>query len=143
MKVKRADVLLKIIAAAEGEPLTPAQLQKVAFRVGMECSEYMPVDYYTFRKYDYGPFSAEIYRDAEQLECDGKITITINARGGWKEYAATVRGYMTELEDFPEEVSSFILDKVNWARELSFQELVREVYKMYPAYRENSVFQGW
>ena len=141
--MKRADLLLKIIAAAEGEPLTPAQLQKVAFRVGMECSEYMPDDYYSFRKYDYGPFSADIYRDAEQLEREGKITISIDARGGWKEYAATVRGYMTALEDIPEEVSSFILDKVNWARELSFQELVREVYKMYPAYRENSVFQGW
>ena len=44
--IKRADLLLKIIAAADGEPLTPAQLQKVAFRVEMECSEYMPDDYY-------------------------------------------------------------------------------------------------
>lgn len=140
--MKRTDLLLKIITAAEGKPLTPAQLQKVAFLLGMQCSNYMPDDYYSFRKYDYGPFSAEIYRDAEQLEREGKITIFINSRGGWREYAATVRGFMTEIEDMPEEVSSFIVDKVKWARELSFQELVREVYKMYPEYRENSVFQG-
>ena len=141
--MKRADLLLKIIAAAEGKPLTPAQLQKVAFLLGMQCSDYMPDDYYSFRKYDYGPFSAEVYRDAEQLEREGMITIFINSRGGWREYAATVQGYMTEIEDMPEEVSSFIVNKVKWARELSFQELVREIYKMYPAYRENSVFQEW
>ena len=140
--MKRADLLLKIIAAGEGKPLTPAQLQKVAFLLGMECSKYMPNDYYQFRKYDYGPFSAEIYHDAEQLEREGKITIFINSRGGWREYAATVRGFMTEIEDMPVEVTSFIVNKVKWARELSFQELVREIYKMYPAYRENSVFQG-
>ena len=140
--MKRADLLLKIIAAAEGKPLTPAQLQKVAFLLGMECSNYMPDDYYKFRKYDYGPFSAEIYRDAEQLEREGKITIFINPRGGWREYAATVRGFMTEIEDIPEEVSAFIVDKVGWARGLSFQQLVRAVYQMYPSFRENSVFQG-
>ncbi|MYD10277.1 MAG: hypothetical protein F4X02_09570 [Chloroflexi bacterium] len=141
--MKRTDLLLKIIAAAEGEPLTPAQLQKVAFRLGMECSSYMPDDYYQFRKYDYGPFSAEIYRDAERLERDGKIRISINPKGGWREYAATVRGYTTELEDLPEEVSSFITENVNWARSLTFQQLVRAIYKDYPEFRENSVFQEW
>ena len=140
--MKRADLLLKIIAAADREPLTPAQLQKVAFRVGMECSEYMPEDYYSLRKYDYGPFSADIYKDAEQLEREGKIRISIHPRGGWREYAATMRGSQTELPDIPEAVSSFIVDKVTWARGLSFPQLVREVYRMYPDYRENSVFGG-
>ena len=140
--MNRTDLLLKIITAANGYPLTPAQLQKVAFRLRMECSEYMPDNFYAFRKYDYGPFSADIYRDAEQLEREGKITISVNPRGGWREYAATMSGMMTEMGDISEEVSSYIVDKVGWARSRTFQELVREVYKMYPAYRENSVFQG-
>ena len=93
--MKRADLLLKIIAAAEGQPLTPAQLQKVAFLLGMERSDYMPDDYYQFRKYDYGPFSDEVYRDAEQLEREGKIIIFVNSKGGWREYAATVKGFTT------------------------------------------------
>ena len=140
--MKRADLLLKIIAAADREPLTPAQLQKVAFRVAMECSEYMPEDYYCFRKYDYGPFSAEIYQDAEQLEREGKIRTSIHPRGGWREYAATVRGTNTELADIPDAVSSVIVDIVTWARSLTFQQLIREIYRMYPEYRENSVFSG-
>ena len=109
--MKRADLLLKIIAAAEGQPLTPAQLQKVAFLLGMEFCEQLPDDYYEFRKYDYGPFCAEVYHDAEQLEHEGKIAISINRRGGWQEYAATVRGYRADLEDIPREMSRHSLKR--------------------------------
>ncbi len=140
--MKRLDLLLKIIAAADGEKVTPAQLQKVAFLVGMEFPQGVPSDYYEFQKYDYGPFSADVYRDAEQLEREGKIMISVHQRGGWREYAVTVRGSRTDLKDIPKDVSSYITDTVRWARELSFPQLVREIYLRFPAYRENSVFQG-
>ncbi|MDE2858524.1 MAG: hypothetical protein OXN94_11825 [Chloroflexota bacterium] len=139
--MKRLDLLLKIIAAADGEKVTPAQLQKVAFLVGMEFPHEVPSDYYEFQKYDYGPFSADVYRDAEQLDREGKITISVHSRGGWKEYAATVRGSRIDLKDIPVEMKTFIEDKVSWARGLSFQQLVREVYIQFPEYRENSAFQ--
>lgn len=135
--------MLKIIAAAEGQPLTPAQLQKVAFLLGMEFRERLPDDYYDFRKYDYGPFCAEVYHDAELLEHEGKVSISINRRGGWQEYAATVSGYRTKLQDIPKDMSVFIEKKVSWARGLSFQQLVRAIYQDFPEYRENSVFQEW
>ena len=67
----RLDVLLKIITAAEGDPISPVQLQKVAFLVGQECADYMPTPYYKFEPYDYGPFSAKLYQDAEILEKQG------------------------------------------------------------------------
>ena len=141
--MNRADLLLKIIAAANGEPLTPAQLQKVAFLVGMEFHDQLPADYYVFSKYDYGPFCADVYHDAELLEQEGKVFISTNRRGGWREYAATVKGYRTELEDVSPDISEFIKEKVSWARELSFQQLVRAIYREFPAYRENSAFQEW
>ena len=140
--MKRIDLLLKIIASAEGEPLTPAQLQKVAFRLGKERPSHMPADYYRFRKYDYGPFSAQVYSDAEQLEREGKIFISLHPRGGWRQYSATLAGIQTVAQNIPDEVATYIRDTVRWARGLSFQELVREVYRMYPSFRENSVFQG-
>ena len=56
--MKREDLLLRIIAAAQGERLTPAQLQKVAFLLGKQYADQMPGDYYEFEKYDYGPFFA-------------------------------------------------------------------------------------
>lgn len=139
--MERLDLLLKIIAAADGEKVTPAQLQKVAFLVGMEFPQEVPSDYYEFRKYNYGPFSADVYRDAEQLDREGKISISIHPRGGWREYAATVKGSRIDLKQIPAEMTVFIEDKVNWALGLSFQELVRAIYIEFPEYRENSVFQ--
>lgn len=139
--MKRADLLLKIIAAADGQPLTPAQLQKVAFYVGMKFASELP-EYYEFRKYDYGPFCVDVYRDAEKLERAGKVIISIHPRGGWRQYSATLAGIRAELNDIPEDVSNYIVDKVRWAREVSFPELVRAVYREFPQYRENSVFSG-
>ena len=141
--MRRADLLLRIIAAADGEKLTPAQIQKVAFLLGMKYREFLPDDYYEFRKHDYGPFCADVYRDAELLEHEGKVFITINQRGGWKEYAATVRGYRAELEAIPKDMSAFIDEKVSWARGLSFQQLIRAIYQEFPDFRENSAFQEW
>lgn len=140
--MQRTDLLLKIIAAAEGRSLTPVQLQKVAFLLGEEYRDAMPNDYYSFRKYDYGPFSAAVYADAEQLEREGVIAISINSRGGWREYSATVAGIAADVEDIPEVMASYIEETVKWAMQLSFQQLVREVYKRFPQYRENSVFNG-
>lgn len=142
MKIRRADLLLKIIAAAEGEYVTPVQMQKVAFLVMMQFKEQLPEDYYSFQKYAYGPFCVDIYHDAEALQRKGLISISINQRGRWKQYAATVAGIKEILEKIPDDIAVFIEDTVDWARPLSFQELVRAIYQQYPAYRENSVFQG-
>lgn len=139
--MKRADLLLKIIAAANGEALTPTQLQKVAFYVGMKFGSQLS-DYYRFKKYDYGPFCVDVYRDAEKLERKGTVMISIHPRGGWRQYSATLAGVRAELNDIPDEISTYIVEKVQWARGLSFQELVRQVYREFPEYRENSVFQG-
>ena len=140
--MKRTDLLLKIIAAAEGAKVTPVQLQKVAFYVAMEFPTRLPKDYYIFRKYDYGPFSAKVYTDAEKLEQCGYISISLNQGGGWREYAATVQGMKVDLTGIPSDVSEFIVDKVHWAQGLTFQQLVRAVYMEYPEFREKSVFQG-
>ena len=140
--MNRTDLLLRIVAAANGKPLTPVQLQKVAFLVGQEFEGELPAEFYSFRKYDYGPFSAAVYADAEQLERDGLMAISINPRGGWREYAATVEGIEADFTDIPEAITSFIEETVQWAMQLSFQQLVREIYKRFPQYRQNSVFNG-
>lgn len=142
MTIKRADLLLKIIAAAEGEPLTPAQLQKVAFLVAKKFPDDVPANYYRFQKYDYGPFCVDIYRDAESLERDGLVLITINQGGGWQEYSASYQAGAYEFDAISDRISRYIKETVTWARSISFQELVRSIFIDYPEYRENSVFQS-
>ena len=138
----RLDVLLKIITAAEGDPISPVQLQKVAFLVGQECADYMPAPYYKFEPYDYGPFSAKLYQDAEILEKQGLVSINVNSNGGWKEYSATFRSSSEDTSSIPEIVTDYIDRAVEWAMKLTFRELVSSIYDNYPEYRENSIFNG-
>ena len=138
----RTDVLLKIITAAEGDPITPVQLQKIAFLVGEECAKFVPESYYEFVPYDYGPFCIDIYRDAELLEERGLVSIDLNRTGGWKEYRATFRSSGANTSSIPKIVAGYIETAVKWAMELSFRELVSSIYHHYPEYRENSIFNG-
>ena len=138
----RSDLLLKIIKAAEGDPLTPAQLQKTAFLVGQECEDYVPESYYKFVPYDYGPFCVDIYRDAEMLAEQGLVAIDTNPTGGWKEYRATYRSGSVDANSIPDKVADYIKTAVEWAMRLTFRELVSSIYHHYPEYRENSIFNG-
>ena len=142
VEMQRIDLLLSIIAAAKGAKVTPVQLQKIAFLVGEKFGEERLGSYYRFRKYDYGPFSADVYADAEQLEREGLVVISMHPRGGWREYSATHQGLECAFNDLQEDIAEYIREKVSWAKELSFQQLVRAVYKEFPDFRENSVFQG-
>ena len=138
----RQDLLLGIIAAADGARLTPTQLQKVAFLLGEEFRDEMPEDYYRFEEEAFGPFSDDVYSDAEALRRAGRIDISINLDGGWKEYAFIGRGNRDMLARIPKHIASYIDDTTRWARQIGFWELVREIIRRYPEYREYSVFAG-
>lgn len=139
----RKDWLLLVIAAAKGQEFTPAQLQKSMFLLGEERREAVNEDFYEFEPYHYGPFCLDVYLDAEALEKQGLIAIHINRNGRWQEYRATDEGIGRAValkESAEEEVVQFIRDKVAWARGMSFQELIKNIYRQYPDYRKNSVF---
>ena len=141
-KLKRTDILLHIIVSAQGDPISPVQLQKVAFLVGQECPNDVPSDYYRFVPYDYGPFCSEIYQDVEELEQQGYITISPNHYGTRKEYCATFRSSDVDFSSIPESVAEYIPRLVDWAKRLSFRELVSAIYQKYPGYGVNSIFSG-
>jgi uncharacterized protein YwgA len=142
--MNRRDWALLVIAAGKGRALTPVQLQKCLFLVGQEFQEVTGPDYYDFIAYDYGPFSIDVYRDAETLESEGLVIIQPNKSGRWKEYAASALG-LSEAEkmsyDLEPNLTRSIDEIVDWARQLSFQALVKEIYRRYPEFRVNSVFQ--
>ena len=75
--MEKKDWNMLAIAAAEGEPLGPVQLQKSLFLLGkMRLAEAASSGFYEFAKYHYGPFSREIYWDAEALEGEGLVVIS-------------------------------------------------------------------
>lgn len=134
---------LLALAAAKGKTLSPVQLQKTLFLVGKRFEDELD-EFYTFRAYDYGPFSKDIYSDARQLAAEGMVAISEAPWGRWSEYAATEAG-LSEVErvadDVPDEVRDYIDRVVEWARSLSFQQLLRAVYAKYPDYQDKSVFK--
>jgi len=134
----KRDWTLLAIAAADGEALSPVQLQKVLFLLG-EFKLKGRNNFYNFIPYNYGPFDPEIYRDAEALEADRLVTV--QAGGRWKQYAATPRGLaLAERLNADADALDYLRRVVKWARSLTFQELVTAIYKRFPEYRVNSVF---
>jgi uncharacterized protein len=142
--LKRIDWNLLMLAAAEGQRLQPVQMQKVLFLFGKGLSEAAACGYYDFHPYNYGAFDPAVYWDAEKLASQGLASVTRVGPSGWREFAATLAGLERAAEVSkradPRTVD-YLRRLVHWARNLSFPDLVRAVYKAHPETRANSIFR--
>jgi hypothetical protein len=144
MLTPRDWTLLAIDAASPGA-LTPVQLQKALFLIGrrLDHSQLTAPSFYVFRPYDYGPFSAAVYADAEALEAEGLAHIDLSGQNRYRRYSATVAGraHAAALAVDPK-LRDFVTRLVAWTRALSFEQLVSAIYAEYPEMKVNSVFAG-
>lgn len=141
----RKDWLLLAIAASGKKGLSPVVMQKVLFLLGKQMPRAVGEGYYTFKPYNYGPFTTEIYTDASQLESDGLIVSVQQAGRSWSQLLLTPAGadVVNHIhETAPKDAISYLEKLVEWAIPLSFQDLVGHVYQLYPDMKQNSVFQG-
>jgi uncharacterized protein len=146
MTSNRRTILLAVLAEANGGRFTPTQLQKALFLISRNIPDAFEARAtYTFTPYNYGPFDAAIYRDAEALASEAKVDIALASAGRWKEYAASqagVREGKAVLEQLSPNHKEYIQRVTVWVRSLSFQQLVKAIYDSYPEMRANSIFQG-
>ena len=140
----RECILIAIVAAAGEGGLDRVQLQKSVFLVGEEFNGRLPADFYQFQPYMYGPFAQEVYADVERL-CDGMVIEALSGTGGRPSYrlAPGATTGLCGLSDLSENLASGIRQIVGWVTGMSFDELVRAIYHLYPEQRENSVFQDY
>ena len=136
-EVSRSEILLAIIAAADGKELSRVHLQKVAFLVSEEFKGRLPSDFYTFDKYDYGPFCIDIYNDTEMLHYWGRIRIKPSDEGSEERYTASKDVSFDGLQ-LDEDIKRYIKNTVDWVADMTFGQLVRAVYKLYPEFLERS-----
>ena len=140
----RKDIVLIVIESASDEGLSPLQLQKGLFIIGQSQLNGLPLDFYAFRPYNYGPFCEEIYHDTDTLVEEGMVFNIPVAGQSWSKYVITLKG-QTRGEEIKKEnnigLVEYINDTVQWVKSLDFSELLRAIYAKYPEYRVNSVFQ--
>ena len=140
IEVSNSDILLAIIAAADGKEVSRAHLQKVAFLVSEEFRDRLPEGFYKFDKYDYGPFCIDIYNDTVMLDYWGQIRARLGKERRDERYAAADGLSLDDLR-LDADIKRYIKSTVAWAIDMSFGQLVRAIYRMYPEYLERSKFR--
>lgn len=137
----KENVLIAIVAAAGETGLDRVQLQKSMFLAGEELAEDLPSDFYQFRPYMYGPFSQEIYSDVERLS-DGLAVETATDERGRTSYRLAHEA-SAGLPSLSDDLDSGIKRIVAWVQSMSFNELVRAIYFLYPDQQQNSIFPDY
>jgi len=143
-RMNKYDWLLLTLNAAGKDGLSPVQLQKSLFIFSKNMPEEIHETFYHFVPYNYGPFDQTIYSDAEKLDREGLGRIHFFSNRKWPMYYVTPTGHEKAkrlIEGLAPETIEYLEKVVAWVRSLSFQSLVRTVYKHFPEFKVNSVFQ--
>ena len=137
MMPTRTEWLLSFIAGAEDDDswIDRIRIMKGIFLFQAETDAPTAVNY-TFRPYDYGPFTPEIYRDLEALTGAGYI---VESSGG-SAYRATQQGreHLATLK-FPPKPQQALMEKRVEVLDLNFRELLKRVYSAHPKSASRSV----
>jgi hypothetical protein len=140
----RKSFTLWVLALAEGRLFSPVQLQKSVFLIAKKLpSSLLPSNFYQFEADNYGPFCGAIYDDVRALAAEGLASIS-PAAGNYPQYSATEEGVLQGkafAERLPSEVVEYCRNLVRWVRAQSFNGLISAIYREYPEYKVNSIFQ--
>ena len=137
----RERVLIAIVAAAGDTGLDRGQLQKSVFLVGQEFDEKLPSDFYQFAPYMYGPFTQDVYSDVERLS-DGRMVETLTGKRGRVAYRLAPDA-SAGLGSLPDDLEAGVGRIVEWVKSMTFNELVRAIYYLYPEQQRASVFDDY
>jgi len=138
----RQDWVLLALNFGGAKGLSPVQLQKSLFLLGMEVPEVGPRNFYEFYAHNYGPFCKEIYTDAEHLAQENLIVIERTPSHSMFLITAIGEARVAHIKpEVPPRTWEYLRTAVEWTQQQSFSGLIRAIYDKYPAYRINSVFQ--
>jgi len=136
------DWLLLLFDGA-ARPLDRVRIQKSLFLFA-ERSKALASEKYDFVPYHYGPFSFGIYPDLDRLVAQGLLRLELETASTSPRYALTAAG-VSAVEELsrsaPPERLALLRSLREWVTERSFRNLLNDVYRLYPRYAVNSIFQ--
>ena len=145
MPLSRDQITLVVLSLADGGTFTPVQIQKALFLASDKVPDaFEHNSHYDFQPYDYGPFDARVYSDAQGLEIRGLAQINQQPGSRWRTYAASPAGIAEgrRLAGLLSREQREVLERIaHLVRSLSFNDLVSAIYRAYPHMRERSVFR--
>lgn len=141
---ERGDWILLALLVANGHKLTAVKLQKSLFLLGERRAREVGDDYYAFQPYHYGPFDADVYHDADELEDCGLIEVDREHGRSLRRYVLTQRGRRAAQKAVARRsarAQEYLARVVEWVQPLPFNVLVRAIYDEFPSMRVNSIFE--
>lgn len=142
--MERSHWALLVLNEARPSGLSPLQLQKSLFLIGKKLPGEVGDSYYEFIPYNYGPFDARVYSDAQSL-VNSNLVQRIQVSGkNWSYYTITPPGHdlaeHLKENEISQRASVYVTQVVKWVQSLSFAQLLSAIYKAYPEYKAKSVF---
>ena len=123
----------------------PIRIQKTLFKLAREAG-LPPGEQYQFRPYNWGPFSAAIYQDIDDLVEAGLVERVPKPGVSWANYRLTTEGEQEAMR-LREEAERNSLENLQgistWVRERPFGKLLQDLYSDYPDMAQNSLFQQY
>jgi len=141
------DWLVLLLGVGDARALDPIRIQKGMFLLAKEGA-LRNDEQYSFRAYDYGPFSSQIYGELDRLVDEGKVVREPVPGYTWNKFRPTPSG-LAEAQSLADNLTErqlasarFLVAVKRDVLTLSFNQLLRHVYDKYPDYARNSVFSG-
>jgi len=126
------------------EPIDPIRIMKGLFLFGMEKRTELR-DFYVFEPYLYGPCSFQVYNDLRELIATGDVDeLTLFPFRRWSYYRLTEQGKRRAQQIIAILPKALVAELGNVKKTVmskSFLDLLRYVYKKYPAYATESIIE--
>lgn len=116
----RNELVLVMLACSDGQPYTPAQLQRAVFCASSHASVLDSGAHFKFETCDYGLHDPDVLVEAQALEAAGDALITPGGIARWSAYAASDAGLLKGHR---------ILDRVDGPARRCLQQISTEVRK--------------
>ena len=143
--MNRRELVLAVLACADGRTFSPVQIQKATFLLSRNMPNLIEGPGFAFKPYDYGPFDSDVYSEIESLGRDGLAVTAPSGIGRWSTYAASDAGVARGQEllaKLDQPSRDYVAQISTWVRRLSFGTLVKSIYEAYPDMKVNSIFKG-